>query len=338
MNSKIISELNILIDYYKNILSKQSYSNKDKYIYKINAINNGINIIKTFNKDLSKQSNIKLLNNKKGIGKGIISRINEINKLGYLKETQRYKNKLIKQSQLYNVYGLGYKTISILNDNQIYTINDLKNAIKTNKFSPTKSILLGIKYYNIFKEHIDRDEMNLHNKLLSTVIKSINKNIIIEVCGSYRRGNDYSNDIDCVVTHKTTNYLKDIVDKLKEIKYIVDEITDSYTYKVMAFCASIDTSTTKLKYNIIRRLDILYVPYDEYITSLFYFTGDKYFNQHIRSIAKNKGYKLNEHGLYKINSNNTLSKVKNIKSEHDIFKYIKEKYIQPKNRQYKLYL
>ena len=78
----------------------------------------------------------------------------------------------------------------------------------------------------------------------------------------------------------------------------------------------------------------LFVPYDEYITSLFYFTGDKHFNQYIRRYAKSKGYRLNEHGLYKKDKNGNYKKIENIKSEKDIFNEIGYNYIKPSNRQF----
>ena len=80
MNKLIIDEFNILIEYFKNKMNTLEYSEKDKYLFKINAISNGINIIKSFHYDLSKKENIDKLDNIKGIGKGIIRRINEINK------------------------------------------------------------------------------------------------------------------------------------------------------------------------------------------------------------------------------------------------------------------
>ena len=334
MNKLIIDEFNILIEYFKNKMNTLEYSEKDKYLFKINAISNGINIIKSFHYDLSKKENIDKLDNIKGIGKGIIRRINEINKYGYLPEIKNFKEKNNQKSELYSIYGLGYQNIYRLNQLGITTIKELKEAIKNNKYKPTRSLTLGLKYYSKFKEHIPREEMDLHNELLTDIIKRIDKNIIFKICGSYRRGNDYSNDIDCIFTGKNNkNYLDDIIQKLIDIGYITDEITESRTNKSMAFCLSIDIKTKKVNNKIIRRIDFLYVPYSEYYTSLFYFTGDKYFNQYIRKVAKNKGFKISEHGIYYDNK-----KITGIKSEKDIFKIIGESYVKPNDRQYRRYI
>ncbi len=340
MNKLIIDEFNHLINYFHYQLDNtEDYKDKNVYIYKINAISNGISIIKSFKKDLSKENNIKELSELKGIGKGIINRIKQINQYGYLPEIKEFKeinniNKKPKLSELYNVYGLGVQTIKTLENQGITTIKQLKDAIKNNKFQPTRIIQLGLKYYNKFQEHIERNEMYLHKLLILQVIKQINKDIKFTICGSYRRGNPFSNDIDCILTHKDNkNYLNDIIQKLIDIGYITDEITESRINKSMAFCLSIDYNTKEVNKKIIRRIDFLYVPFDEYVTSLFYFTGDKHFNQYIRKYAKSKGYKLNEHGLFKNNK-----KIDNILSEKDIFIELGLPYIKPAERQYNKYI
>ena len=341
MNELIIDEFSILIDYFQYKLDKLKYKEKNVYLYKISAISNSISIIKSFKKDLTKEENIKELSEIKGIGKGTIKRIKQINKYGYLPEIKKFKESKytkIEKSELYDIYGLGMQTIKELEKQNIKTVKDLKEAIKNNKFQSTKAINLGLKYYGRFKEKIPRQEMDYHNLLLTDIIKKIDKNIKFQVCGSYRRGNNFSNDIDCIITHKTKNYLNEIISKLIEMKYITDEITDSRTNKSMCFCVSIDINKKEINYNTIRRIDFLFVPYDEYITSLFYFTGDKHFNQYIRKYAKLKGYKLNEHGLYKKNKKGEFEKVENIKTEKDIFTEIGYNYIKPSNRQFEKYI
>ena len=342
MNELIIDEFSILIDYFQHKLDTLKYKEKNVYLYKISAISNSISIIKSFKKDLTKEENIKELSEMKGIGKGTIKRIKQINKYGYLPEIKKFKeskySKPIEKSELYDIYGLGKQTIIDLNKQNINTVNSLKEAIKNKKFQSTKAINLGLKYYGRFKEKITREEMDYHNLLLTDIIKKIDKNIKFQVCGSYRRGNIFSNDIDCIITHKTKNYLDDIINKLIEMKYITDEITDSRTNKSMCFCVSIDTNKKEINYKTIRRIDFLFVPYDEYITSLFYFTGDKHFNQYIRKYAKSKGYRLNEHGLYKKNKSGEFIKVEGIKSEKDIFKEIGYDYVKPSDRQYNKYI
>lgn len=50
---------------------------------------------------------------------------------------------------------------------------------------------------------------------------------------------------------------------------------------------------------IYRRIDFLIVPPAELGASLLYFTGNDLFNRSIRLLAQKKGYRLNQHGLFK---------------------------------------
>ena len=83
----------------------------------------------------------------------------------------------------------------------------------------------------------------------------------------------------------------------------------------------------QLKENPIRRIDIRYIPYDSYYSALLYFTGSAELNKKMRIIAKNKGYKLSEYGLFKDDGTKL-----DIKSEEDMFKKLNMDYIEPKFR------
>jgi DNA polymerase IV len=47
-----------------------------------------------------------------------------------------------------------------------------------------------------------------------------------------------------------------------------------------------------------RRIDLLFVPWDEYGAALIYFTGNDIFNRSLRLLASRKKMRLNQHGLY----------------------------------------
>ena len=102
---------------------------------------------------------------------------------------------------------------------------------------------------------------------------------------------------------------------------LVDDMTDKkIETKYMGF--------SKYKNNPVRRIDIRYIPYSSYHSALLYFTGSGDLNKKMRQIAKNKGYKLSEYGLFKLSDN---SKVK-ISSERDFFKILGMEYLPPRLR------
>jgi DNA polymerase/3'-5' exonuclease PolX len=75
-----------------------------------------------------------------------------------------------------------------------------------------------------------------------------------------------------------------------------------------------------------RRLDILLVPMEELGSSLIYFTGNDLFNRRIRLVAKSKGMKLNQHGLFRKNE-----KIAS-KTEQEVFEALGLSWLEPKER------
>ncbi len=157
---------------------------------------------------------------------------------------------------------------------------------------------------------------------------------MLELCGSYRREKLTSNDIDILISKKgtsfeskTQNHLERFVNKLKNpMKHndnkplLIDSMTDKkIKTKYMGF--------SKLLDNPPRRIDIRFINYDSYPSALLYFTGSKDLNTKMRNIAKSKGYKLSEYGLF-----DKDGKPFKVTSERDIFHKLDMEYISPQLR------
>jgi DNA polymerase/3'-5' exonuclease PolX len=152
---------------------------------------------------------------------------------------------------------------------------------------------------------------------------------IFEICGSYRREKETSNDIDILISKLNTNAngnnLNIIINELKSSNkndlLLVDDITDkNIKTKYMGFC--------KYKDNPVRRIDIRFVPFKSYYTALLYFTGSKDLNTKMRIKAHELGYKLSEYHLIDIDKNKKIK----INSEYDIFHLLKMEYLPPNLR------
>ena len=142
----------------------------------------------------------------------------------------------------------------------------------------------------------------------------------MEIAGSYRRGAKESGDIDCLISSNVFE-LKDVVDLLKRKKII----TDVLSMRKEKFMGIVHCPGGGLY----MRLDIEFVPEDEWGTALLYFTGSKGFNVHMRAEAKRKGLLLNEHGLYNMRSG---QKIIDYPSEEEVFEKLKMKYVRPEMR------
>jgi DNA polymerase/3'-5' exonuclease PolX len=72
----------------------------------------------------------------------------------------------------------------------------------------------------------------------------------------------------------------------------------------------------------VRRVDFLYTNPEEFPFAILYFTGSKIFNTVMRHIALEKGYSMNEHGMYKMEEKKKGDKVADkFNSESDIFDF-----------------
>jgi len=197
--------------------------------------------------------------------------------------------------------------------------------------------LLGIKYFHDMSQKIPREEVEKAEKILKASASHMNNELIITLCGSFRRGRDKSGDIDCLITHpviKTmedleaypVNLLQKFVEFLTKLDFLVDHLTSNGRSKYMGFC--IVKQSGKVKTVTARRIDIRFIPYDSYGTAILYFTGSKNFNTKMRSHALSKGYSLNEYGLKRLKDNVFIP----CKTEEEVFEILKYPYKKPTER------
>lgn len=333
MNEKIIEEFKRLISYLQLLYeNEKDPKEKIKSKFRIESIKRGLKIISKYPKKIIKDD--KEFSEIEGIGKGIIARVNEIIDTGKLLEIQ--SNKKIMEGmmiieQLTDIIGIGpILAKKLVKQYKIKSIEDLIERNKIGEIKLNDKLLMGLKYYGVYQKNIPRKEIDQIKEYITNLIKEYYPEYIITFCGSYRRGKTTSNDIDILITNRKDNKknnLKIIVELLKDKKFLVDDLTDrSPITKYMGFC--------KYKNNPIRRIDIRYMPYENYYTALLYFTGSDNLNRKMRYIAKKRNYKLNEYGIYKleINHGKILEKKIKIESEKEVFNILNIEYLKPENR------
>jgi len=339
MNTDIINEFEKLISFISEEIDK-FYSLKDfKKVtsnqFRLRQFKNVLSILKK-HPDKITLDNYMQLQKKSGIGKGSLNRIKEILNTGSLDEltnfvdTKKEKTKIIED--LESVVGIGHVNALEFFNQGIKSVKDLKKKVNKGEIEVNDKILLGLKYYGKFQGNIPRKEINKINKIFNDIINKMQDHYIFEFCGSYRREQQISGDIDILISKKgildpNINYLENIINLLKEsIKknsdqpLLIDDITDKNIHtKYMGFC--------KYKKNPPRRIDIRFVPYESYFSALLYFTGSAELNKQMRNIAKSKNLKLSEYGLFRANGDKII-----INSERDIFDALDMEYLLPRLR------
>ena len=141
------------------------------------------------------------------------------------------------------------------------------------------------------------------------------------IAGSYRREATKSGDVDVLIT--STNFtLNDMVSELQKWNIITDEVLSMRDQKFMGIGHCPNGGWFYF------RIDIEFLPIEEFASGLLYFTGSKEFNVKMRQDAKNKGFKLSEHGLFRIDTGERIL----VYTEEEIFQVLNLEYVEPKKR------
>ncbi len=228
-----------------------------------------------------------------GVGKSIAAKIIEYLKTGKIKYYQDYKKKYpVEMGELIAVEGLGSKMVRDLYKYlKIRNLKDLEKAARAGKirnlpnFGQTteKNILEGIKFLKRSKGRFLLGEILPQTREIQENLKSLKEVEEISVCGSVRRMKETIGDIDFLVVTKENERVMDFFCSLPDVERI--------------WAKGPTKSSIRLKQGF--DVDLRVVPAKSYGSALQYFTGSKEHNIQLRKIAINKGYKLNEYGLFK---------------------------------------
>ena len=251
-----------------------------------------------------------------GIGETIMDKLNEYVQTGTLKIIEREKNNPV--NILTEVYGIGPKKAKDLVDQDITTIAQLRE----NQQLLNDVQKVGLKYYEDILKRIPRSEIEDYKSIFDAAFPKDGK---MEIVGSYRRGAPSSGDIDVIITSKSSKVFTTFVDNLIKSKIILHVLSRGPTKCLVV--TKIPSSDAA------RRVDFLYTTPEEFPFAILYFTGSKIFNTVMRHVALEKGYTMNEHGIYKMEAKKKGEKVNcTFNSEEDIFSFLGLQYKSPIER------
>lgn len=234
-----------------------------------------------------------------GIGQRLADKIEEIVSTDRLRQLENTnltpKDKAI---QLFiGVYGAGYAQAAKWVAKGYRSLEDLRD-----KAELTANQKVGVERYHDFQQRIPRNEVAMHGEVVRSAIHVLDPDMEVIVAGSYRRGATDCGDIDILITktERTMSYIRtlimeNIVPALMQTGFLKVSLAISSREdgsKWHGACALPGSDTWC-------RIDLLFVPGAEIGAALIYFTGNDIFNRSLRLLARKKGMRLNQHGLYK---------------------------------------
>ena len=257
----------------------------------------------------------------KGIGEALSQKIEEYSDTGsmvyYEELTRKVPESLLELMQIPN---LGPKKIKVLYDELgISNIGELEYACKENRLirlagfgeKTQEKVLKGIEFFKRHKGEFLFGDIYLEAERIKKSISAIIAPEWVDVCGSIRRRKEIVRDMDILVAAESHEKVTSFFVSIPEAEEVL--VTG-------------DTKTSvRMKSGI--EADLRVVSEKEFPYALMYFTGSKEHNVRLRGIAKKKGWKLNEYGLF--DGENLVQ----CKSEEEIYHALSLPFIHPELRE-----
>jgi len=280
--ARILRNISILLDMDDVPFKPRAY---EKAAIAVEALEKDI-------EEIYRQEGIKGLKEIPSVGKGIAEKIEELIKTGKLKYYEDLREKVpVDLDSLVGIEGLGPKKIKMLwKELQIRNMEDLEKAALAHKIRKLPkfkektelNILKGIEFAKKGKgrfilgfELPTIREIERRLKSLPEVKKAM-------AAGSVRRMKETIGDADFLVVSDKPTKVMDYFVSMPDVINVVDKGNTK--------------SSVKLKSGM--NADIRILPEESFGAALQYFTGNKDHNIVLRKMAQQKGWKLNEYGIF----------------------------------------
>lgn len=252
-----------------------------------------------------------------GVGEGIAKKIIEIIKTGTCREYERLRKEIpVDVDALMKVEGLGPKKIKILYKKlHIRNLKELESAVQRHKLQKLEgfgekteqNILQSLGFVKKSSgRFLLSDAWHIAQDLKSRVQKKAKK---VEIAGSLRRWKETIGDVD-ILAVGPQNLLQDFVH-----------------YKDVVKILSQGPTRSSILLNSGMQADIRIIPEKSFGAALHYFTGSKEHNIALRKIAMQKGWKLNEYGLFRGKAQLAG------RTEEEVYRKLGLRYIEPELRE-----
>lgn len=227
-----------------------------------------------------------------GIGHDLAEKISNIVNDKEIELLKNLESKFpVDFADLMHISGLGAKKIKKLYDSlNIKNIDELAKAAEEKKIQKIPEFTSKTEEHILeeigkIKKEYNRIKISVADQYALPIVEYLKQDSNIqniEIAGSYRRRQETIGDIDILATCDNAHEVMEKFVKYEDVQQIL--------------------SKGETRSSIILRdgiqVDLRVVPQKSYGAALHYFTGSKAHNIIIRKLAKQKGWKVNEYGLF----------------------------------------
>ena len=294
-------------------------------IYRVNSYRRAAELIPGIQEDIEELWRRGKLSKLPGIGSSMAQKIEEFLNTGTLKKYEDLRKKVPEDLiDLMEVPGVGPKTLRAAYDRLgVRTKEDFMRVLRDGSlarlpgFGPKKvqNILKGLELWRSTRERIPLIEAYTIAQEVLEYMRGEEAVREISVAGSLRRMKETIGDIDILVSAERKDWAK------------VHERFVSYP-EVERVLAKGETKSSVVLRNG-RQVDLRTVPPESWGAALQYFTGSKDHNVRLRDIAKEKGLKVNEYGVFRADTEERIGG----STEEEVYSIVGMQWIPPEIRE-----
>jgi len=294
---------------------------KNENPFKINAYRKASRVLGDLTQDIEEVAERGELKKISGIGEGIAQKIEEYLETGKVSKFEEAKKGIGDELiSLINIPGMGPKTLALIHKERgVGNLSQLEKAVENGSLiglpgmgeKKVENIKRGIQ---LLKQSKGRMNLGMAFPVAKGIVETLRKmtgSEKIEWAGSLRRMRENIGDIDILATGPNHEKIVHTFTHLPEVKEVL---------------ASGETKASVIVEGGLQ-IDLRVVEDDSYGAALQYFTGSKAHNIRLRGIAKAKGIKINEYGVFK------GEKKIGGKEEGDIYRILGLDWIEPELRE-----
>jgi DNA polymerase (family 10) len=269
-------------------------------------------------KEVAERGDLKKIS---GIGEGIAQKIEEYLKTGKVSKFEEAKKGVSDELiAMMDIPGMGPKTLALIHEERgIESLSQLEKALENGSLlslsgmgeKKIENIRRGIQ---LLKQSQGRMHLGLAFPVAKRIVEILREKTgskQIEWAGSLRRMREDIGDIDILAAGPRHEKIVQAFTHLPEVKEVL---------------ASGETKASIIVEGGLQ-IDLRVVDEDSYGAALQYFSGSKAHNIHLRGIARAKGIKINEYGVFKGDR-----KVGG-KEERDVYQALGMDWIEPELRE-----
>ena len=228
-----------------------------------------------------------------GIGEGIAKKIDEFLRTGKMKKYEEVVGDIPDGFlELMAIPNLGPKTLGLANKELgVRSLSDLKRVILDGSLArlprmgekKVANILKGIERFEVSKERISLGEAFPLVTRVTDRLRQLKEVHQVSPAGSLRRSKETVGDIDILVSAETG---REVIRAFTHMPEVEERLAEGDTKGSVVMAGG-------------HQVDVRVVPENSYGAALQYFTGSKAHNVKLRSMARERGLKISEYGVFK---------------------------------------